>query len=59
VPAFVPVRIVEAGARRAGEPEGAGFELELPGGWRLRVPRDFEAESLARLLAVVEGRRAC
>lgn len=58
-PAFVPVRIIGAAARRAAVADGAAFELELPGGWRLRVPEDFEAESLARLLAVVEGRRAC
>lgn len=57
--AFVPVRIVEGGRRVATVPRGSAFELELPGGWRLRVPGDFEAESLARLLSVVEGRRAC
>lgn len=59
VPAFVPVRIVEAAAGRVAAPGGAGFEIELPDGWRVRVPGDFEAESLARLLAVVQGRRAC
>lgn len=59
VSAFVPVRIVEGGRRGATVARGSGFELELPGGLRLRVPGDFEAESLARLLSVVEGRRAC
>jgi len=57
--AFVPVRIVEGGRRVATVSCGSAFELELPGGWRLRVPGDFEADSLARLLSVVEGRRAC
>lgn len=59
LPAFVPVRIVEPAARSVTVPGGGSFELELPGGWRLLVPGDFEAESLARLLTVVEGRRAC
>ena len=60
LPAFVPVRIVEAAGQRGADGAGAdAFELELPGGWRLRVPAGFEAESLARLLAVVEGHRSC
>ncbi len=59
LPAFVPVRIVEPAARPAGAPGAGAFELELPGGWRLRVPAHFEAESLARLLAVVEEHHSC
>ncbi len=58
LPAFVPVRIVEPEVRRGGSP-GDGFELELPGGRVLRVPVDFEAESLARLLAVIEEHGSC
>ncbi len=59
LPAFVPVRIVERSPRPGREPAGGAFELDLPGGWCLRVPADFEAESLARLLAVVEGHVSC
>jgi hypothetical protein len=60
LPAFVPVRIVEPAGRREADGAGAGaFELELSGGWVVRVPAGFEAESLARLLAVVEGYRGC
>ncbi len=59
LPAFVPVRIVEPAARPAGAPGRGHFELELPGGWVLRVPADFEAESLARLLAVIEEHGSC
>jgi hypothetical protein len=33
---LVPVRIVEAAARRATACADGAFELELPGGWRLR-----------------------
>ena len=29
------------------------FELELGGGRRLRIPRGFDADALARLLAVL------
>jgi hypothetical protein len=57
--AFVPVRIVERGAPSGASSPGGAFDLSLPGGVRLRVPRDFEAESLARLLAVLGERRAC
>lgn len=30
------------------------FELELGAGWRLRIPRGFDAEALGRLLAVLK-----
>ncbi len=59
LPAFVPVRIVERSPRPGPDPTGGGFAIELPGGLVLRVPADFEAESLARLLAVVEERHSC
>jgi len=50
---------VEPAARPAEAPAAGAVELELPGGWVLRVPAHFEAESLARLLAVIEGHRPC
>jgi len=58
-PAFVPVRIVERDKGSGGGTGGACFELLLPGRLRLRVPRDFEAESLARLLEVLGRQPAC
>jgi len=48
-PAFVEVELP------AGEP-GSAFEVELPGGVVLRVPPDFDASALRRLLGVF---RAC
>src|SRR6266850_4769816 len=35
--------------------DAAAFELALSSGHRLRVPSRFDAESLRRLLAVLEG----
>lgn len=35
-------------------PGAPGFELELAGGKRLRIPTAFESEALTRLLAVLE-----
>lgn len=58
-PAFIPVRVVERGDGFEPAACGGSFELWLAGGVRLRVPRDFEAESLARLLAVLGGQRGC
>jgi len=58
-PAFVPVRIVERDKSSGGGTGGACFELLLPGRFRVRVPGDFEAESLARLLEVLGRRPAC
>jgi hypothetical protein len=37
-------------------PGGAPFELVLPDSTRVVVPAAFEAESLRRLLCVLEGR---
>ena len=34
---------------------GDDFEVELAGGRRVRVPRDFDAGALRRLIAVLEG----
>lgn len=39
---------------RAASPINAGFELELAGGRRLRVPTSFDADALQRLLGVLE-----
>ena len=35
----------------------AGLELELAGGYRVRLPGDFSDEALTRLLDVLEARR--
>ena len=48
-PKFIPVRL---------EPEpapGAPYVLGLSGGRSLKIPRQFETDSLRRLLAVLEG----
>jgi len=49
--AIVPVRVVDAKAV-AGEP----FEVVLANDRVIRVAPDFDADALARLLAVVESR---
>jgi hypothetical protein len=36
--------------------DGAGFEIVLPRGWSVRLGPRFEAESLRRLLSVLEER---
>lgn len=55
-PEFVPIEIVDA--KRATDRDArAGFELELRGGRRLRVPPGFDADELARLISAIE--RAC
>lgn len=48
---FVEV-MTGAGSRRAEAGRGP-FEIELEGGVRVRVPHDFDAAVLERLLAVV------
>lgn len=42
--------------RAASSTVPAGFELESPRGWRLKITSDFDGESLRRLLAVLEAR---
>lgn len=37
-------------------PESSGFEIVLPRGWSVRLGPRFEAESLRRLLSVLEER---
>jgi hypothetical protein len=54
-PAFVPVTVVGEEDAAAG----ALLELELAGGRRLRVPADFDAVTLRRLLAVLEEQPPC
>lgn len=54
-PTIVPIAITESTSTiRAAR---ADFELELAGGRVLRVPRGFDEQELARLLAALE--RAC
>lgn len=55
-PEFVPIELVEA-PRSSRVDDSGGFEIELAGGRRLRVPARFDADELARLIVVVE--RAC
>jgi len=47
-PRFLPVQVV------APERPERAFEVELASGARVRVPADFSAEGLKRLLAVLE-----
>jgi hypothetical protein len=48
------------GARSASVPaDAAYFEIVLRSGTVVRVPASFDAEALARLLAVVERSGAC
>jgi transposase len=52
-PSFLAVHV--AGPAEPG-PVEERIELVLPGGWRVRVGRDFEAATLHRLLDVLERR---
>jgi len=36
---------------------GTGIEILLPGGWRVRIGREVEAQTLALVLSVLEERR--
>ena len=49
-PRFVPVKI-------EGEVLGGEYVLSWPSGRTLKIPRQFETDSLRRLLAVMEGLR--
>lgn len=53
-PELVAVEVV--GGRKAIRAGMGGYELALPNGARLRVPRDFDAARVSELLAVL---RAC
>ena len=52
-PTFVPVTLAAAPTPTAAR--GADFEVATPAGWRVRVPPDFDAAALARLLGVLRG----
>ena len=59
---FLPVRVSSQrspGVAISELPIEGGFEVVLTNGRRVRVAGNFRAESLARLLAVVEGGAAC
>jgi hypothetical protein len=51
----IPASPRDEQTRRAPVQAGAPFELVLGGGRTLRVPADFEAESLRRLLTLLEA----
>lgn len=51
-PTFVPVALAPA---PAPAPPTTSFEVLSPTGWRVRVPADFEAHALGRLLATLRG----
>jgi transposase-like protein len=59
-PAFVPVRMV-AETRMAGpdSPANGGVEVRVAGGRCIRVRPGFDATTLARVLAVLEGGGPC
>ena len=52
VPAFLPVRIEQPSVQR--ETTVSAFEVILAGGRVLRVPVDFDAAALRRLIATLE-----
>ena len=59
---FLPVRVSSEQPQREVTSELAvdgGFEVVLTNGRRVRVAGTFRAESLVRLLAVVEGGASC
>ena len=51
-PSLQPVALIEDEPGMGRE----GFELELPRGWRVRIPAGFDEPSLARLLGLLEAR---
>jgi transposase-like protein len=51
-PHFVPVRIQSAG--RDANTDGSGVEVVLEGGRRIHVGRNFDPETLIRLVAMLE-----
>ena len=58
---WVPVRVVDREAPTSpplcasfSDQESADFEVRLPSGIRIRVPDDFDAASLGRLLRTLE-----
>jgi hypothetical protein len=55
VPAFVPVQVVADGLPA----QAGGLEVVLRDGRAVRVAPGFDAATLRRLLAVLEGERSC
>lgn len=51
---FHPVRLAGGGTG-----DGGAIELEIGSGWRLRLPRGFDAEELRRVLAVLVEAGRC
>lgn len=52
-PAFLPVRVAGAQAHTPGR---AGVAVVIGSGWRVVVGPGFDAETLRRVVAVLEGR---
>lgn len=50
---FLPVRVVDTRARPAGA--GRPIEVALPNGRVVRVPPEFDAAELERVLAIASG----
>ena len=50
---FVEVRLEPEGYGGGTEVAGGAFEVVVPGGWVVRVPAHFEADTLRRLLATL------
>ena len=50
---------VAGGAAVAGDERASGLAVVLPGGRRIEVGRGFDADTLQRLMAVVERGGAC
>jgi len=42
-----------------GDSGGTAIEVEMDGGWRLRLPRGFEAEELRQVLAALREWQRC
>ncbi len=54
-PAFLPVRVAEAAVSREAS-DGSGIEIVIGTGRRVMVGAGFDAETLRRVVAVLEGR---
>jgi len=57
--AFVPVRVVERPAMAPVKVETSEIEVVLLNGRRVRISGNFESDTVARILAVVEGGDRC
>jgi transposase-like protein len=56
---FVELRATVESGRMYGDVSKAQFEIECPGGVRVRALRDVDIEVLARLVIALEGNRGC